>query len=507
MTDGGTMTKNQNSRQKRETKSPLSEGSAGHIAEQEDTSTSRAPSGRERLGTILLAIGAAPSILLGTGLTLAGLCLVVLSIPAVAPTGLGTAFAAAFAVLMLPAGVLLLTLLILSRLRHRLLAVVGVMGNLAFGLLGIVLLFVSSPSGRAYWGGVVSVLCASLLVAGFSALVGLWLKRQLALGWLAGSSAFVLLALSVLLLGEWGAQTKRQVLTGHTDSVRALSWSPDGAMIASGSDDQTVRIWDAETGESLRTLQASTEGGWTIWCVAWSPDGRTLAACSGDEIFLWNAENGVLQHTLGGHTDMVISVAWSPSSDKLASASNDATVIIWDVETGEDLYVLETGGSGIGSEVTWFPYGTRIAYGVRGGYLIFWDAATGEELDRKRILSAGAESTAWSPEGTKLAVAVEGEISVFDAETWDRLYTGSGHEGTIHSIAWSPDGETLASGASDQAIFLWNARTGKRLRALRGHTDVVWDLAWSPDGIKLASASLDSTVVLWRMTGASLPAR
>ncbi len=463
--------------------------------------SSEAIDGRERLGKLLLVLGALPSALIGVGLALGGLCLIALSTPKPDTIDLGAAFAGVYAVLMLPAGILLLLTLVLSRLNNRLLAIVGALGNLILGLLGIVFVFAASPGDRAFWGSAVGVLSVSFLVAGLSSLVGRWLRRRLSSGWIIGSLAFGLMTLSALSLWEWSLRSSMmQVLEGHTDQVRAVAWSPDGTRFASGSDDLTVIIWDTEAGKPLRTERANVDAGWTIWCVAWSPDGTNIATCSEATVFLWDAETGDLQSTLEGHSNMVVSLAWSPIGAKLASASNDKTIIVWDVETGERLYVLKTDWGGIGNEVAWSPDGTRLAQGIGGGYVILWDADTGETLREIRNPYEGIESIAWSPDGTELAASVGDEVVVFDVETGDQLRTLGGHKGAIHSVAWSPDGGRLASGSSDQAVFLWDAETGERLRALRGHTDVVWDVAWSPDGTSLASASLDNTIVLWKVT-------
>jgi WD40 repeat protein len=491
------MTMEQNKEQAPASGSQPFQDPAGHTAEPKGT-PGAATASRKRLGKILLVLGALPSALLGIGLTLGGACMIVLSIPAAGLTGLGTAFAAAFAAMMLPAGVLLLALLVLSRLSNRLLAIVGAMGNVVVGLLGIALLFTAGPSSRANSGSVVVILCGSSLIAGLSALAGHWLQHRLAARWTIGATALVLATLSACLLRDWSAGNRMQVLSGHTGSVRAVAWSPDGTMIASGADDLAVRIWNAESGELLHTLPIN-DGGWTIGCVAWSPDGTTIAACSGNTVSMWDADTGMLQRTLGGHADMVISLAWSPSGDQIASASNDATIIVWDMETGKSLRTLATGESGIGPEVAWSSGGDQIANGVRGGYLTLWDAATGKELQKTRILFGGTSPMAWSPDQMKLAVSEQDEVILFDTETWNQLSTCTGHKGPVHSITWSPDGKTIASGSSDQAVFLWDAATGERLQALRGHTGAVWDMAWSPDGTRLASASLDKTIVLWQV--------
>jgi serine/threonine protein kinase len=204
-----------------------------------------------------------------------------------------------------------------------------------------------------------------------------------------------------------------KTLTGHSDSVLSVAYSSDSRYLASGSGDNTIKIWEVAKGKELRTLTGHSSG---VYSVVYSPDGRYLASGSGDNtIKIWEVATGKELRTLTGHSDSVWSVAYSPDGRYLASGNYDNTIKIWEVATGKELRTL------------------------------------------------------------------------------------TGHSNSVPSVAYSPDGRYLASGSWDDTIKIWEVATGRELRTLTGHSRGFWSVGYSPDGRYLASGSGDKTIKIWRV--------
>ena len=197
-----------------------------------------------------------------------------------------------------------------------------------------------------------------------------------------------------------------------------------------------------------------------------------------------------------GHSNVVHAVAFSPDEHLLASASEDGTIILWDVATHRELRMLRGTNDGADS-VAFSPDGRTLASGGSDGVVRIWDVAAGEQTHALDGHMGHVNSVAFSPDGEVLASAGDDHsVILWSAQKGTALRTLTGHRGAVRAVAFSSDGHTLASAGADKRVILWDVHAGSPIRSLTGHTDLVSSVAFCPDGV-LASASWDHTVKLW----------
>ncbi|KAM5353453.1 hypothetical protein ACJ41O_000103 [Fusarium nematophilum] len=295
----------------------------------------------------------------------------------------------------------------------------------------------------------------------------------------------------------WDAATGAcvQTLEGHNDLVTSVAFSADGQRLASGSRDNTVKVWDIAIGACVRTLKGHS---YWVTSVAFSADGQRLASGSHDKtVKVWDAATGACLQTLKGHNDWVTSVAFSADGQRLASGSRDETVKIWDVATGACVQTLEGHNDWVTS-VAFSADGQRLASGSRDGTVKVWDAAKGTCVQTLEGHSRLVILVAFSADGQRLASGSDDKmVKIWDAATGACIQTLEGHNDWVTSVAFSADGQRLASGSRDNTVKVWDIAIGACVRTLKGHSYWVTSVAFSADGQRLASGSDDKTVKIW----------
>mgnify|MGYP005840425829 CR=1 FL=1 len=286
-----------------------------------------------------------------------------------------------------------------------------------------------------------------------------------------------------------------KILEEHSDQVWSVAFSPDGRVLASGSSDRIIKLWDVSSGQRLKSLLGHSG---QIRTVAFSPDGQTLASGSDDQsVRLWNYRTGEVLRVLTEHSSWISSVAFSPDDCLLASASEDQSVRLWDTRNNLCLKTLQGHSNGIWS-VAFNPLGTILASGSQDGAIRLWDIRTGKYLAGLQEHTSWVWSVAFSPDGCLLASGSEDKtIQLWDTRTGQHLQSLVGHQDAVFSVLFSPDGQTLFTGSLDGTIKLWEVRTGRCRQTFTGHSGGVWSISLSLDGQLLASGSQDRTIKLW----------
>jgi WD40 repeat protein len=303
---------------------------------------------------------------------------------------------------------------------------------------------------------------------------------------------------------SWSSQI--QILDGHRQSVTAIACSPDGRQVATGSEDKTVIIWNATTGELQRTLEGHNDD---VLSVAFSPNGTMLASGSADRMIrIWAPATGNLVQSYGGHLGAVYSVDFSPDSTLLALSSTDGTVRVWDVATERESQVLR-GHEESCRAVAFSPDGKEIASGSLDETIKIWTLATGtsktqriEQTTESKFSRYWVNAIAFSPDGKQIASGIDdGRVLIWDVTTGE-LRTFEGHNGnSVQCIAFSSDGKQVVSGSEDRSIRIWSFATGELQRTFEGHSNGISGIKLFSDGKQMISGSTDNTARLWDLTG------
>lgn len=284
-------------------------------------------------------------------------------------------------------------------------------------------------------------------------------------------------------------------LVGHTAPVDAIAFSSDGHLLASGSDDNTIRLWDMNSERCLKILRGHNR---EVKEITFNPSGQFLVSGSYDmTVRFWDVETSRCLNVLQGHTAPLYKVALNSSGEILASSSDDTTIKLWDVKTGRLLHTLQ-GHPETAEPIAFSPIDEIVASGGFDGKIKLWDVNTGQCFKTLEGHSKSLLAIAFSPDGTLLVSGSEDQtVKLWNVSTGQCLETLQGHTNYVKSVAISPSGEMIASCGDGAEVKLWLVNTGLCIKTLLGYQNWVNSIAISPDGQILVSAHGDQMVRLW----------
>lgn len=308
------------------------------------------------------------------------------------------------------------------------------------------------------------------------------------------------------------------VLRGHKNMLCQSSFSPDGSLVLTSSHDRTARLWNSATGEQIAVLEGH---GSQVCSAVFSPNGKTIATASFRDrtARLWNTDTRRVSAVLTGHTGAVSKIAFSPDSSLVATSSEDGTARLWRTATGEELKILRPAGDAVAlADVLFSPAGTQLAVAANEATVRLYDVASGQQIAAFTGDKYMIRSIAFSPDGKTIAIASLNSARLWDIATGSQIANLKGSKPKSTSpypgestaffvtVGFSPVGKTVLTTSEDETARVWNAIDGSELMVLRGHTGRVSSGAYSPDGKTLATASDDQTTRLWHGAVFSLQA-
>lgn len=296
---------------------------------------------------------------------------------------------------------------------------------------------------------------------------------------------------------------------GFEEWLWAVEASPDGTLIAAASGplrlpednraiETVVRVWDRVTGAGVALLTGHTN---TIDSVRWSPDGQHLLTASWDgTIRLWDVRRGrKVLNIYEGHTDQVYMVRWSADGKQFLSASRDKTIRLWDVESGKVIRIYE-GHTDAVNGIDFSPDGRQFASASSDKTLRLWDVASGETIRTYTGHTAQVNEVIFSSDGRSLfSSSWDDSVRQWDVASGAQVRQFVGHTDNTFGLAISQDGQTLFSASSDRTIRMWSVASGEELHRFQGHTNWIQEIDLFDNDQLMVSASQDRLAILWRV--------
>jgi len=300
--------------------------------------------------------------------------------------------------------------------------------------------------------------------------------------------------------------------TKHEEPVSSAAFSPDGKLLATGSIDKTVKLWNMASGKEIGMLRMS--GDFPVTYLEFSPDGRTIAAVGTDvderkpgRVSVHDADNFKLRFYTNGHGGQINSIAFSPDGRLLATAGRDKTVSLFDAARGV-LRRQITGHNGPVNSVKFSPDGKILASASSDGTVRLWDPASGKEIRRLQVIGGadgishrrgGVRTVKFTSDGKWIVTVGEDAMNLWEASSGKQILEWYGQNGGVVIAEVSPDGKTLAvtERKAEQTVVLWDIEPMKKLATLSGRMDPVKSIALSPDGKTLAITGEGTHIKLW----------
>jgi WD40 repeat protein/tRNA A-37 threonylcarbamoyl transferase component Bud32/ABC-type tungstate transport system permease subunit len=290
------------------------------------------------------------------------------------------------------------------------------------------------------------------------------------------------------------------IFTGHDRAVNCMSFNLTGDILASGSNDNSVKLFDLKKQREILFLKGHDR---FVNIALYNPKGKILASATYNNIKLWDLSTKSEITTLQEKTEYILSMSFSSDGEILACGDyNNSYVKLWNIKTFE--YELLKGHKKYIHCVSFSPEEKILASGSEDKTIKLWDISTKKELVTLQGHSDCVKSVVFSPDGKILASGgCDNKIIVWDVITRSKLFVLEGHTDSVNSLSFSPDGKILASGSEDKTIKLWDIEKRENILTLNAHNDFVNCVIFSLDG-KLASSSGDKTIIIWNYNTVNL---